>query len=53
MTATLAAANPLPLLYLGASYAPTSEEDEALVFQASHARINKKHTKRGTVLTAP
>jgi len=47
MTATSVAADPLPLFYLGASYAPTSKEDEALVFQALHPRINKKpHQKR-------
>jgi len=42
MTATLVVADPLPLSYLGASYAPTSKEDEAVVFQALHTHINKK-----------
>jgi len=47
MTATSVAADPFPLFYLGASYAPTSEEDEALVFQALRPHINKKpHQKQ-------
>jgi len=42
MTATSAAADPLPPFYLGANYAPTSKEDEALVLQALRTCINKK-----------
>jgi len=47
MMASLAAADPLPPFYIGATPAPTSEEDEAWVLQASCPRINKKsHSTR-------
>ncbi len=50
MTATSAASDPLPPFYLGANYAPTSEEDEAWVPQAFRPRITKNSlpTRYGT-----
>jgi len=42
MMASLATSDPLLPFFLGVPYAPTPQKAEALVFQASQTRNNKK-----------